>query len=72
MVIARSCALTAVVLVLAPLLKDKENPVCERLLQWCYDARDKTGLKRQQLEVRSCFTPLLKWVLSGWQRLQLA
>lgn len=72
MVLARSCALNAVLLILAPLLGCKENTLRQRLREWCYDATDKRGSKRQQVEVTSCFAPLLKWILSLWHSKQLA
>ena len=44
--------------------------------EWYYDASDKTGEHRCQIEVRECFAPLLRWVLSQWpveqKRLALA
>lgn len=72
MVLARSCALTAVVVLLAPLLKAKDNTLRQRLREWCYDAKDKQGSQRQDLDITTCFTPLLTWILSGWHSLQLA
>lgn len=72
MVLARSCALTAVVLILAPLLGYKENTLRQRLREWYYGAKDKKGKKRKELEVSSCFAPLLKWILSMWHSKQLA
>lgn len=72
MVLARSCALTAVVLILAPLLKTKDNTLRQRLREWCYDAQDKQGAKRKSLDISTCFTPLLRWILSGWSSHQLA
>jgi hypothetical protein len=72
MVLARSCALTAVVVIMAPLLRVKENTLRQKLREWCYDANDTQGAKRQELDVPTCFTPLLTWILSGWQSPQLA
>jgi hypothetical protein len=76
MVLARSCGITSVATVLAPLLACKETALRQRLREWCYDAADKRGAKRQDLEVTPCFAPLLRWVLAWWppaeQRLVLA
>jgi hypothetical protein len=72
MVLARSCALTAVVVILAPLLKAKDNTLRQKLREWCYDANDKQGAKRQDIDVTTCFTPLLRWILAGWHSGQLA
>lgn len=72
MVLARSCALSAVALVLAAFTARKENTVRQQLREFCYEAKAKRGAKRQQLDVESCFVPLLAWVLSWWQGNQLA
>lgn len=72
MVLARSCALTAASLMLATVLKRKENSVRQRLREFCYQAEAKRGAKRQALVVEDCFVPLLRWVLSWWQSQQLA
>ena len=72
MVLARSCALTAVSLFLAEGLERKANTVRQQLREWCYEARAKRGGPRQELAVEGCFAPLLAWVLSGWEGQQLA
>ena len=72
MVLARSCALTAVSAFLAEGLKPKENTVRQRLREWCYEAQAKWGKQRQEVHVETCFAPLLAWVLSGWTGTQLA
>lgn len=66
MVLARSCGITSVAALLAPLLEAKETTVRQRLREWCYDAQDKRGAKRLDLDVTSCFAPLLRWVLTWW------
>jgi Transposase DDE domain len=72
MVLARSCGLTAVSYLLAQLLGRKPNTVRQQLREFCYEASDKRGQKRQQLEVEACFADLLGWILSWWQGQQLA
>ena len=47
MVLARSCALTAVSHLLAKGLKRKEQPVRQQLREWYYDVPRKRGTKRQ-------------------------
>ena len=64
MVLARSCALTAVSLCLAQGLDRKANTVRQQLREWCYEAKAKRGKPRQELAVETCFAPLLAWVLS--------
>ena len=79
-VLAQCCGLTTVAALLAALLDQRENTVRERLREWYRDAADKAGAqrgtKRQELDVTSCFAPLLRWVLAWWpadeRRLALA
>lgn len=72
MVVARSCALSAVSTLLAQWLDRKANTVRQQLREFCYEAAAKRGAHRQELVVETCFAPLLKWVLSGWEGHQLA
>lgn len=72
MVLARSCALTAVSLFLAEGLEGKPNTVRHQLREWCDEAQAKRGQPRQELAVESCFAPLLGWVLSWWAGTQWA
>ena len=72
MVLARSCALTAVATFLAVWLRRQEQTVRQQLREFCYEAEAKRGDQRQALCVECCFVPLLAWVLSRWQGTQLA
>ena len=72
MVLARSCALSAVAPLLAVGVERKANTVRQQLREFCYEAQAKRGAKRQALEVESCFAPLLGWVLRWWEGQQLA
>jgi hypothetical protein len=72
MVVARSCALTAVSLFLAEGLERKPNTVRQQLREFCYEAQAKRGGPRQEVKVDTCFAPLLAWVLSWWEGKQLA
>src|SRR5437867_13345661 len=72
MVLARSCALTAVSSLLAAGMHRKEQTVRQQLREWYYDTKRKRGAKRQALHVETCFAPLLGWVVSWWQGTQLA
>jgi hypothetical protein len=72
MVLARSCALSAVSLMLARGLERKPNTVRQQLREWCYEAAAKRGGPRQELSIETCFVPLLGWVLSWWEGQQLA
>lgn len=72
MVLARSASVTAVALQLADLLGQKFDTVKQRLREWYCEAQAKTGTRRRQLDVRTCFAPLLRWVLAGWPSRRLA
>jgi len=76
LVLARSCALTAVTVFWATALGQSEDAVRQRLREWCYAAGDKAGatrgVKRRDVPVADCFVPLLRWVLSWWEGDQLA
>src|SRR5712691_2131762 len=72
MVLARSCALTAVSAMVATVHGRKENTLRQRLREWYYEGPAKRGTQRQALPVETCFAPLLSWIVSGWQGTQLA
>ena len=72
MVLARSCALTAVSSLLAEGMQRSEQTVRQRLREWYYDTPRKRGPKRQALRVETCFAPLLGWVVGWWHGTQLA
>ena len=64
--LAHSCGRRTVALFLALLLGQKQGTIEQRLREWCYDAEDKSGKKRQALDVSTCFVPLLCWIVSLW------
>ena len=72
MVLARSCALTAVSAFLATWLHRKEPAVRQQLREFCYEATAKRGTTRCALAVEPCFVPLLAWVVDQWEGTQLA
>jgi hypothetical protein len=79
MFLAQSSGLTCVTAVIAGLLRRKEANVRQQLREWYCEpeAKNKKGKQRRNsLEVRQCFKPLLKWVVSRWcsadKRLALA
>lgn len=72
MVIARSCSLTAVADVLAPLLGQSYNTLRERLRDTYREADAKAGEQRVELNVTECWAPWLAWLLEGWSGRQLA
>src|SRR5262249_44905305 len=72
LLLAHSCSVTAVALQLADLLGHKFDTVKQRLREWYCDADAKTGTHRRQLDVRTCFAPLLPGVLPAWPGRQVA
>lgn len=66
MVLSKSCGLTTVVSFLALALSWSKGNLRQRLREWWYDADDKKGEKRADLEPATCFAPLLGWILSWW------
>ena len=66
MVLAKSCGITLVCAALALQLGCSEASLLQRLREWCYAAKDKKGDKRRELEVSTCFAPLLQWILAWW------
>jgi hypothetical protein len=72
MVLARSCALTAVSVWLAARRQRKENPVRQQWREWCDEAEAKRGAHRRALAVEACCAPLLPWILRPWLGTQLA
>ena len=66
-IIARSCSISAVKLILARLSDIKENTIRQRLKEFYLDSSDKKGQKRTQINVRECFVRecfvfILKWI----------
>ena len=72
MIVARSCSLTAVAGLLAPLLGQSFNTVRERLRDTYREAAAKAGTGRTDLVVADCWAPWLAWVLEGGSGRQLA
>jgi hypothetical protein len=68
MMVTQSCGLTTVAVFLARLLGRGYGAQRQQLREWCYDAADKRGHKRQEVDVTVCFAPLLRWALASWPR----
>jgi DDE family transposase len=68
----RSCGRSTVATFLALLLAQPLANLEQRLYEWCLDAKDKAGAKRTDLEVTTCFVPLLRWIVSLWRSEQIA
>jgi hypothetical protein len=48
------------------------DTIRQRLRDWLYDGQDKAAPCQTQVEVCSCFAPLLAWLLDWWHSQQLA
>lgn len=64
MVLAKSCGITSVAGILAELFGSSLSTLRQQLREWCYDAADKKGKHRQEVDVTLCFAPLLCWLVS--------
>jgi hypothetical protein len=63
MVMTRSSSLTQVTNFIAQIEEESFQTVRSRLKEWYQPAAAKKGSHRASLEVKSCFVPLLSWVL---------
>ncbi len=72
MSLAQRCGLNSVVTVLVPLLGISFHTLRSRLQEFYQPADAKSGRHRAQLDVTTCFAPLLAWILRGWHRPRLA
>src|SRR5579859_5839057 len=76
MIVTQASGLSTVATFLAGVLGRSYDAQRQQLRDWCYDAPDKRGHQRRQVEVAACFAPLLRWVLAWWpageRRLALA
>ena len=48
------------------------SAVRQRLREWLYDGADRSTPSQNQIDVRACFAPLMRWVLSLWKSSDLA
>jgi hypothetical protein len=66
-VLAQRCGLTTVGVLLAALFQQRDQTLIQRLRDWYRTARHKSGAaqsgKRREVDVTTCFAPLLRWVL---------
>ncbi len=65
-VVMRSSGMRTLSVFLGALLGRKENSVRQQLREFCYDAPDKRGQARQEVDITACFGFLVAWVLSWW------
>src|SRR5215471_6916341 len=61
-----SSGISQISALLAQVLGQKEGSVFQRLREWYLDAHHKVGDHRCELDVTSCFGPLLSWIIRLW------
>ena len=75
-VLANTCGVSSVSYLLAEIFGCKENSMRQRLREWYEERTHKRGAQRREVEVSTCFAPLLRWILHHWnasdKRLALA
>jgi hypothetical protein len=62
-----AAGITQISALLALMLEQKEQTVFQRLREWYLEAKQKSGKKRRELDVSSCFAPLLRWIVRLWE-----
>ncbi len=72
MMLAQSCGLNRVVTALVPLVGVGFLTLKSRLQEFYQPATAKSGTHRDELDVTTCFAPLLAWILQGWKSTRLA
>lgn len=65
-ILLRSASLTLSALLLAGLLDQQANTFRQRLKEFYKPKHLKRGTRRQELDVTTCFAPLMAWVLRLW------
>src|SRR5207248_8013932 len=61
--LAGAAGLAQVSALLSAVLLEPELSVFQRLREWYLDQGQKSGKKRRELDVATCFAPLLGWVV---------
>lgn len=60
------CGMEQISALLAAVVMQREQTMRQRLREWYLDASRKRGKHRDDLDVSSCFGPLLSWILRLW------
>jgi len=61
-----AAGITQISALLSLVLQQQEQTVLQRLREWYLDAKHKSGHKRRDLDVTTCFAPLLRWIVRLW------
>ncbi len=62
-----SAGISQISALLSLVLGKREQAVFQHLREWYLNAKQKSGKKRRELEVATCFAPLLRWALRLWR-----
>ncbi len=71
-ILAQRCGLNSVAVTLATLLGLSYSTIRSRLQEFYQPASAKSGKQRCELDVTTCFAPLLAWTLKRWPSKRLA
>jgi hypothetical protein len=71
-ILAQRCGLSSVAASLAAVLGLGYSTIRSRLQEFYQPASAKSGGRRRELDVTTCFAPLLAWILKGWPSKRLA
>ena len=66
-VMAHSACQNRVIAALLPVCAVRFDALRQYLREWLYDGEDKAAPCHTQVEIATCFVPLLRWVLSLWR-----
>ena len=64
--VVQGCGISQVACYLSELFGQQEETVRQRMRESLYDAGDKRGRHRREIDPILCFVPLFKWIVSHW------
>jgi hypothetical protein len=67
-VLSGAAGITQISALLALVLGQQEQAVFQHLREWYLDAKQKSGNKRRDVDVTTCFAPLLRWIVRLWEQ----
>lgn len=63
-----AAGITQISALLALVLEQQEQTVFQRLREWYLNGKHKSGKKRRELDITSCFAPFLCWIVRLWEK----
>ena len=67
MVVMQHCGQSRIAAFVSGMIGCRFGSMKQRLREFTYESERKQGAKRQEVEVKTCFAPLLGWVLSKFR-----